>query len=432
MTANRWLILLAIVLLGTAVSLILYRQSRPDTLTSDRLTSGDRFGQMIAVDGDQMAVGAWGDSDNGSDAGAVHLFVWQDGDWVQTDKLYARDAGPFQLFGASIALNDGWLAATSCAGRGIYEAGQVHLFQQNGRFYNEIETLPFTNCTNQSNLLAMTDEMLVVGVPGDREARVYRLENGRFTQTAALKPLETRLYSITDQFSRLRAVAAQNGRIVITLENGAGVFVFEQIENEWIETQKLTPLDTSPSYGAAIALEGDTVLVGDPTAAVCRSGTCSAAGTVYVFQFDNNQWAQTAKLEATDPIGESWFGGALLLVGDTAVIGAPTEIAGSFGAAYRFTNCNGEWQQEQRLVAGAFPRTETAIARGLAETQQSLRSRSFSTDELIATVRGGFDFPVMIATGPALALHNNELLIGPTRGVLNGRSAIYRFPHQRC
>lgn len=427
MRLNRWHVG-GLLLLLVASLFLLYRQIRPETLSTRLGSEGDHFGQMVVVHGDWLAVGAWGDSDRGNDAGALHLFERHNDSWVQIDKLYTLDAAPFQLFGASIALNDRLLAATSCSGRGIFESGRVHLFTRSGRSWTETATIDIDNCTTQSNLLAMTDTTLVVGVPGRREARIYTLQNGALTQTASVTPLETRLYSITDDFARLRAVAAENGRVIIALENGAGVFTFRQRGGEWVEQQKLNALDGTLSYGAAVALDGKRLLVGDPEATVCEGGACVRGGRVYVYELIENRWQQVTSLQPDPPAAESWFGGSLLLWGDTAIVGAPTEIAGSFGAAYRFQLCDGTWSQKRKLVAGPYPRTETAWARGLAETERSLSSRRFAADDLVSAIRGGFNYPIMIATGPALAISDDELLIGPTRGAINNRSSIYRFP----
>jgi hypothetical protein len=35
---------------------------------------GDRFGDAVAMSGDTAVVGAWGDDDRGTDAGAVYVF----------------------------------------------------------------------------------------------------------------------------------------------------------------------------------------------------------------------------------------------------------------------------------------------------------------------------------------------------------------------
>jgi hypothetical protein len=71
-------------------------------LTADDGEAGDFFGISVSISGDYVAVGAGGDDDNGSQAGAVYIFHRDEGgadNWGQVTKLTADDGEAGDLFG---------------------------------------------------------------------------------------------------------------------------------------------------------------------------------------------------------------------------------------------------------------------------------------------------------------------------------------------
>ncbi len=64
----------------------------------------DFFGGSVAVDGNTILVGANGDDDKGSKAGAVYVFERLTGKWNQQHKLFASDARPVGNFGYVVDL----------------------------------------------------------------------------------------------------------------------------------------------------------------------------------------------------------------------------------------------------------------------------------------------------------------------------------------
>ncbi len=76
------------------------------------------------------------------------------------------------------------------------------------------------------------------------------------------------------------------------------------------------------------------------------------SGAVYVFKRDEDGvWAQQAYLKATNPESGGHFGGSVALDGDTLVVGEPQSDIDS-GAAYVFTrDAEGVWSQQAYLKA---------------------------------------------------------------------------------
>ncbi|MCP3914319.1 MAG: hypothetical protein GY711_02050 [bacterium] len=128
------------------------------------------------------------------------------------------------------------------------------------------------------------------------------------------------------------------------------------------------PLDPSAAthnarFGEAIALDGETVLVG----AWADDELGVETGAAYVFEQSGGAWNEAARLLPDDLEPFTWFGFAVDLDGTCAVVGAPMEdeAAADAGAAYVFERVGGIWSLAQEVLAAdaeAFDRFGGAVA----------------------------------------------------------------------
>ncbi len=79
--------------------------SQTAKLTASDGEAGDWFGYSVAVDGESVVVGAYGDDDNGSASGSAYLFAKDSGKWSQQTKLTAADGEAGDWFGYSVAVD---------------------------------------------------------------------------------------------------------------------------------------------------------------------------------------------------------------------------------------------------------------------------------------------------------------------------------------
>lgn len=157
---------------------------------------------------------------------------------------------------------------------------------------------------------------------------------------------------------------------------------------------KATNTDSSDRFGTAIALDGDTLVVGAPfedSAAVGPGGSqadnsAHDAGAVFVYSRSGGAvagWTLEAYLKAHNAGAGDRFGSALALDGDRLIVGAPGEdssaagalgngqgvgfdnICGEAGAAYVFERTNGQWTQTAYLK-GPSPRIGDAFGSAVA------------------------------------------------------------------
>jgi len=97
------------------------------------------------------------------------------------------------------------------------------------------------------------------------------------------------------------------------------------------ETFKLTS-ETSKEFGRSVAVNGDTVVIGDPS-----------QGAAYVFEYDGSKWSQVAEL--TPGSNGSNFGWSVAISGDTVAVGAPNEQFYA-GSVYVFRRVGDSWNED--------------------------------------------------------------------------------------
>jgi hypothetical protein len=97
------------------------------------------------------------------------------------------------------------------------------------------------------------------------------------------------------------------------------------------------------AFGTSLAMDASTLIVGAP-------GKDTATGAAYVFVRSGGIWYQQAKLLAPNRQENDWFGAAVGLSGDTAIIGAYGRRSNT-GTAYVFVRSGDVWTRQARLRA---------------------------------------------------------------------------------
>jgi hypothetical protein len=127
-------------------------------------------------------------------------------------------------------------------------------------------------------------------------------------------------------------------------ENVGAIYIYQRSGSTWtLQGSKVDDPANNPgdNYGNALAVSGNTVLVG-------------ALDAAYVYTNEAGQgWTQAATL-ANPGASDDNFGESVALAGTTAVIGAPGNPPGSStllpGAAYVYTGSGSTWTQKQKLT----------------------------------------------------------------------------------
>ena len=110
-----------------------------------------------------------------------------------------------------------------------------------------------------------------------------------------------------------------------------------------VATTELTDMDDAggDNFGTAVAISGDTAVVGAPLG----DGAATDSGSAYIYQWDGSTWQQAAKLTASDGVASDEFGYSVDISGDTVIVGArhDDDGGGDSGSAYLFEKPLGGW-----------------------------------------------------------------------------------------
>lgn len=174
-----------------------------------------------------------------------------------------------------------------------------------------------------------------------------------------------------------------------SISASGAVYVFVNNNGTWTQEAylKASNPDQSDSFGGAVAIDGDTLVVGAPLESSNATGVngdqnnnaAIRSGAAYVFKRANGTWTQQAYLKATNPRFEDSFGLSLAIHGDTIAVGAPFEDSGeaginapgtdgsksSAGAVYVFTRTNDVWSH-QAYIKSSNPDIEDRFGYSVA------------------------------------------------------------------
>jgi hypothetical protein len=144
-------------------------------------------------------------------------------------------------------------------------------------------------------------------------------------------------------------IGAPSADITPGVSQGAA-YVYFRTGDSWFLQTKLMAFESSINemFGISVAISGNTIIVGAPAADI---GNNSDQGTAYIFVRNGATWSLQQKLIAADGRGGSQFGNSVAIDGDTVVIGSFADRIGSLptGSAYVYTRSGETWMQQAKL-----------------------------------------------------------------------------------
>ncbi|MEO8427506.1 MAG: FG-GAP repeat protein [Verrucomicrobiota bacterium] len=334
---------------------------------------GDSFGYGVAVSGDTLVVGAYledsnatgvnGNPSNNSatDSGAAYVFVRNGTNWVQQAYLKASNTGANDWFGWSVAVSGDTVVvgarnedsnATGVNGNqsnnSAGDAGAAYVFVRDGTNWTQQAYLKASN-TGAIDVfgyhVAVSGDTVVVGAPGEDS----------------------------------NASGVNGNQSDNSLSFAGAAYVFVRSGTNWSQQAylKASNPDFEDNFGSAVAISGDTVVVGADNESSKATGvggdqtdnSASHSGAAYVFVRNGTNWTQQAYLKASNTGAADEFsafeGGALAVSGDTIVVGSNHEDSDGIGvngnqgndramesgAAYIFVRSGTNWTQQAYLKA---------------------------------------------------------------------------------
>ncbi len=282
-------------------------------------SSLDSFGVRVDIDGNRAIVGAGDDTNaNGSGAGAAYVYGFNPllgGNWFQSAKLLAPVGMAGDRFGADVGVSGVWaiVGSDSADGPGETNAGRADMFRNgSGGWTHEATLVPdaLIASSRMGRAVAIDGSVAVIGAPGNSNA-----------------PGAAYVYELVDGL---------NWTLIATLTAHDGA--------------------NGDSFGSAVAVRGDQILVG-------ASGDDGARGGAYLFWRVHGGWVQRAKLTAADGVASDVFSRVAIDNG-RGLVGAYLDDTGSLtdvGSVYVFKglgDCNGNVVVDACDIAAGMPDTD--------------------------------------------------------------------------
>lgn len=356
-----YFILTTVVLFAGQYALSADMYSQQAKLTAPDSTANDEFGCSVAIDGDTMLVGARGRlkysgvEDNRYE-GVAYVFGRAAAGWALEEKLALTlegqevdDGGMLPNIGYSVAISSNTLIL-GAPGIGLFlspipnseywitDHGRTYVFNLNSILsVREVGARVEHNYSGSS--VDVDGDTMVVGIPGANDyygaAAVYvKQANNTWLQVATLSTFQ---YG-SDKFGS--SVAIDGDTIVVgapsATDNKGTAYIFVKPQSGWVDMLPVTYLSASDGaaddqFGCSVAIDGNTVIVG----ASGDDTTTKAGGfyfrrlnhgSAYVFVKPQSGWqgthAHIAKLTASDKASNDEFGTSVAISGNRVVVGA--------------------------------------------------------------------------------------------------------------
>ena len=358
--------------------------------------ANDEFGISVSVDGDTIIVGAHQD-DSPSNSGSAYVFVRPSGgDWseaAQIARLMAFDGAADDYFGFSVSVDGDTVAVGAYGDDGPTNSGSAYVFDVSGwteiggsgantvgrimaGLDNEIGYTYRVRAVNRqgpspasdgeratplappppakpTGVAAAADDKEVILAwddPGDFSINHYQYyQVSESAKLAASDGLDGERFGVSVSVDGNTMVVGASSDDDNGANSGSAYVYVKPADGDWSEAMEVAKLTASDGaggdfFGGSVSVEGDTIVVGASGDDDHRSNSGSAYVFVKTADEDWSEAKEVAKLTASDGRGDDHFGYSVSVDGDTIVVGAHGVSEGrkaQSGAAYVFVRPDG-------------------------------------------------------------------------------------------
>ena len=354
-------------------------------------TAAQGFGNAVAISGDDVIIA---EALNERTPGYVYVYQRTAGGWIEAQRLSASDATTGDGFGQSLAVAAGDLLVGSSGAAG--GPGAVYIFRPNdGGVWTESGRIMASNGEEGDgfgSVVTVGGGVALVSASASRDGRgaVYvltRTETGEWSEQAQLMASDGRP---GDEFG---VAAATDGEFAVVGAFGRGdgrgaAYVYRRgAAGDWTEAAMLEPEAEVPVwFGSAVAVGDGKLLIGAP-----RQDGVAGAVHSYILDESSGEWMADGTYRAFDETFGS-FGSSVALAAGEVWIGAPT--AGGFEGRYYVvsTDDSGGWGAMRSFAVDGLARRDqmgSALALGASAGAVGLPEDDFGMGTAVIIERQG-------------------------------------------
>ena len=211
------------------------------------------------------------------------------------------------------------------------------------------------------------------------------------------------------------------------IENGGAVFIYERIDDSWVQIQKVYPSESieGDQFGHSVDISGDFFVVG-----INESLPDPHQGSAFVFKNNLGTWEEYQILQASDGVDEDRFGFSVAIHDEFIVVGDffNYDTIRYQGAAYLYKIIGDDWIETNKVTLD-WPEYydwfgyEVDISNDYIAISTIYRDGAyFDQGEVnIYTLRGGIAYDQTLTSpsaqismhfGKSLRLYEDALLVG--------------------
>jgi hypothetical protein len=322
-------------------------------------TVEDYFGFSVSISGDYAIVGAYGDDDTDTKAGAAYIYHWNGSVWVEQQKLKASDGDTHDYFGYSVSISGDYAVVGA-----IYDnndngtdAGSAYVFQRVGTEWLEQAPLKADDGAPYDRFgcsVFIDGEYAIIGARGDDDkgsesgsAYIFYREGtswGQKYKFLAEDGAESNNYGTSVSISGDYVIIGANQNDNINGTDAGAAYIYYRNGDVWNETKLIADDgDEYDNFGWSVSISGDYAIVGANTDR--DSGQSSGSAYIYYYNTDTADWEKQSKLSGNP---YDYFGWSVFIRGDYAVVGAPGDQDNE-GYAYIYQRNVAVWEPHRQI-----------------------------------------------------------------------------------
>ena len=202
-------------------------------------------------------------------------------------------------------------------------------------------------CISGDYAIIGADQDEVGGNVNQGSVYIYEKANGFWT-------MKTKLLAndgvASDRFGYSVSISGNYAIIgSINSNNNQGVaYIFFRDNGTWVQQSKLV-IAGSERIAESVSISGDYAIISDPASTVGSNGS---QGCAWIYTRTGTSWTQQAQLISNTGEAGDYFGSAVSICGDYAVVGSPNEDFSStamVGYTYVFVRNGNQWNEQSRF-----------------------------------------------------------------------------------
>ncbi len=309
-------------------------------------TTGDWFGFAVDIDANIVVVSAIGDN---SETGSVYLFQCNDTNYNEITKFSAPDSAAGDWFGYSLAIDANNIIVGAVGNdQGASNAGAAYIFNAAEQSLRKLTAFDAAENDKFGYAVDISGDYAIIGATRDDDngsssgsVYIYKrsglewLHQIKIT-TSEAAPDDWFGYSVAidGEYAAVGAIYDDNAN-----SNSGAVYILKRTDDVWALHSTILAFDGAAldRFGYSVSIDGDLCVI----SAVRDDDSANDAGSIYLYKYDGVNWAYQNKFTADDADDSDYLGHSVRINNGNIITGAigDDDNGDKAGSVYLFDLC---------------------------------------------------------------------------------------------